>query len=325
MLNDFQTYANRIRNYDVDDGLPSPMNSVESKNPAILITIDVEDWFQVENFKPWISFSSWDSYALRVEANTHKLLDLFDSINLKSTNSKKAKSTFFILGWLADRLPHLVKEIQSRGHEVASHGYSHRMCNCLSPRDLREDLIQSKNRLEDITGQPVFGFRAPSFSINNDILPMIEDSGYLYDSSYNSFENHDRYGHLNLHGYAKKDGVFQVSDRFFELPISNLKVVNRIVPWGGGGYFRMMPFPLFQAGVRRILKQDRVYSFYIHPWEIDPDQPRVKQVSCFFKLRHYINLCGTLKKLSSFMSSFGECSFLTCRQYLEQSVPTLNF
>jgi polysaccharide deacetylase family protein (PEP-CTERM system associated) len=300
------------------------MNSVESKNPAILITIDVEDWFQVENFKPWISFSSWDSYTLRVEVNTHKLLDLFDSINFKSTNSKKVKVTFFILGWLADRLPHLVKEIQSRGHEVASHGYSHKMCDCQPSVDLREDLIQSKNRLEDITGQPVFGFRAPSFSINDEILPMIEDSGYLYDSSYNSFENHDRYGHLNLNSYLEKGGVFQISDRFFELPISNLKVANRIVPWGGGGYFRMIPFRLFQAGVRRILKQDGLYCFYMHPWEIDPDQPRVKQASCYFKLRHYINIGGTFKKLSFFMSSFEECSFLTCRQYLEQSVPILN-
>jgi polysaccharide deacetylase family protein (PEP-CTERM system associated) len=299
------------------------MNPVESKSPTILITIDVEDWFQVENFKPWISFSSWDSYALRVETNTHKLLDLFDSVDFKSTNSPKARGTFFILGWVADRLPYLVKEIQSRGHEIASHGYHHRLCNCQSSRDLIEDLIQSKRRLEDFTGEPVFGYRAPSFSINNNILPMIEDSGYLYDSSYNSFENHGRYGHLDLNGCPKKGGIFQVSDRFFELPISNLQVGNRFVPWGGGGYFRLMPFPVFQAGVRRILRQDKVYSFYMHPWEIDPGQPRVKQASFSFKLRHYINLCGTLRKLTSFLSSFGECSFLTCRQYLEQSVPTL--
>ena len=147
--------------------------------PHILLTIDVEDWFQVENLKSAISFESWPTRELRVERNTHKLLDLFDSIdlqpatgNLRTKNSLKA--TFFVLGWLAERLPHLIREIHARGHEVASHGYGHELCTQCTMDGLKQDLVRSKKLLEDIIGERVYGYRAPSFSVSDEILRVIE-------------------------------------------------------------------------------------------------------------------------------------------------------
>ena len=352
---------------------------------SILLTIDVEDWFQVENFKQYIPFPSWPSYELRVEKNTHHLLDLLDSIKLAqssklssrvgnahqmtatTSNEQPAityhlspishqlnepsamsyelknspKASFFILGWIAERLPNLVREIHSRGHEVASHGYLHNLCNQQSHEELKKDLIDSKKLLEDIIGAPVFGYRAPSFAINNDILKIIEDCGYLYDSSYNSFAMHSRYGKVDLPQNNNKGIAFPISEtsnsqpsndnqlsamshelylhrRFYELPISNLKLGNHIFPWGGGGYFRLIPFPVFKMGVQSILKKENAYLFYMHPWEVDPEQPIVAEASRFFKFRHYINLDKTASKLLSFITAFKKCRFITCYQYIDE-------
>ena len=205
--------------------------------PTFLITIDVEDWFQVENFKNYIPFTSWSNYQLRVERNVHCLLELFDSVetggsksetvsqtyenSLKNStsigsnlqqatnneNSKKVRTTFFVLGWIAERLPGLVREIFDRGHEIASHGYSHNLCSKCSRDELQKDLSESKKLLEDITGSVVNGYRAPSFSIDNDTLKIIEAGGYLFDSSYNSFELHSRYGSVDIPHPMKKKGL----------------------------------------------------------------------------------------------------------------------
>ena len=181
-----------------------------------LLTIDVEDWFQVENFKEYIPFSSWSSYKLRVEKNTLRLLDLLDSVSFKfQVSSFKIRATFFILGWIAEKLPNLVREIQSRGHEIASHGYSHNLCIKESPERLRSDLLKSKKLLEDITGTQVYGYRAPSFSIDNNVLKIIEDSGYTYDSSFNSFGMHSRYGHIDLSSGKKTGIAYRISDTFY--------------------------------------------------------------------------------------------------------------
>ena len=309
----------------------------------ILLTVDVEDWFQVENFKQCIPFSSWQSYELRVEKNTHRLLDLLDTCKGRRTTDnrrgEKPQATFFVLGWIAERLPHLVREIRSRGHEVASHGYQHNLCNQIPSKDLKRDLSDSKKLLEDIIGDRIYGYRAPSFSVNNSILKIIEDCGYLYDSSFNSFAMHGRYGHLDLsqngtRGIALQISKIQNSDTsqdvsrkskiqnrkskiLYELPISNIKLGSSILPWGGGGYFRLIPFPVFRLGVQSILRKENAYLFYMHPWEIDPEQPKVKEVSKFFKFRHYINLNKTASKLSSFIEAFNQCHFATCHQYLK--------
>ena len=359
---------------------------------SILITIDVEDWFQVENFKPWIPFETWGHHELRVERNVHLLLDLFDEFEVrgqktedrnqgsnfrrqkkvgtrhrrnmsdhfhlendldkkkseksskscpKETNKNRIKATFFVLGWLADRLPGLVRDIQSRGHEVASHGYNHHLPDQLSAAEIRVDLTESKKRLEDLTGSTVSGYRAPSFAINDDILKIIEDCGYRYDSSYNSFGLHGRYGRISLNGAGKLGVAHKISDTFFELPISNLSIKNPlsfqlsafssernvkksmvsksfVLPWGGGGYFRLAPYRFFRRGVQSILENHGAYAFYLHPWEIDPDQPRVREASTNFKFRHYTNLNKTRAKLKCLIESFDHCQFETCGEYLER-------
>ena len=306
-----------------------------------MLTIDVEDWFQVENFKPWIPFSTWDQYELRVERNVHRILDLFDSTNstnpINPTNPTNPKTTFFVLGWIAERLPHLVRELQKRGHEIASHGYNHELCHQVPHNDLKADLIKSKKLLEDIIGEPIYGYRAPSFSINADILKIIKDCGYLYDSSYNSFSLNDRYGKVDLSKYQNNGSAIKLSENFYELPISNLKLsINPInssnpknstnstnpicfvLPLGGGGYFRLIPFHVFKYGVRSILNKGKDYLFYMHPWEIDPEQPRVRAASRQYKFRHYINLGKTHSKLTRLIESFNQCRFITCKQYLEK-------
>jgi polysaccharide deacetylase family protein (PEP-CTERM system associated) len=258
---------------------------------------------------------------LRVERNTHRLLDLLDSTPLNPTNPinfSKPKSTFFILGWIAQRLPNLVKEIHTRGHEIASHGFSHHLCTHQKSEELRNDLTESKSMLEDIIGGPVFGYRAPSFSITNDILKIIEESGYQYDSSYNSFALHGRYGKINLAGIARKGISYAISNNFFEIPISNLKIFGKIFPWGGGGYLRLFPFSLFLKGIEAILKKESAYLCYMHPWEIDPNQPRVKNIPKSFKFRHYINLNRTYLRLLQLIKRFQGCRFITLHDYIQQ-------
>jgi len=294
---------------------------------TILLTIDVEDWFQVENFKQYIPFSTWSSHEFRVEKNVHRLLDLFDSYNEQRTindelTKNSLKATFFVLGWLAERLPHLVREIQKRGHEIASHGFYHNLCNKESHKRLKQDLLDSKKLLEDIISAPVFGYRAPSFSISDDTLKVIEECGYLYDSSFNSFAMHGRYGKILLNSYTKKRLSYQVSDNFHELPVSNLTLGKKgfVLPWGGGAYFRIIPFSIFKRSVENILKKENAYLFYMHPWEIDPDQPRVHKASSSCKFRHYINLKKTFLKLTRFIEHFGQCRFVSCHQYLDKII-----
>jgi polysaccharide deacetylase family protein (PEP-CTERM system associated) len=307
---------------DILDYTPSGENdlsgtpfSAPSLPGTFLITIDVEDWFQVENFKSVIPYSTWNDRELRVVQNTHRLLDLFDAINIPPA---PPKATFFVLGWIARRLPHLVKEIHNRGHEVASHGFHHHLCTQQQPDALRQDLADSKTRLEDITGAPVFGYRAPSFSINNDILKMIEDSGYRYDSSYNSFALHGRYGKIDLSGSQRSGLAYAISERFFELPVSNLTIFGKTLPWGGGGYFRLFPFQLFIQGAKAIIKKESAYLFYMHPWEIDPGQPRVDKIPRAYKFRHYTNLHKTYTQLSRLIKRFKHCRFISLHQYLSQ-------
>jgi len=279
---------------------------------SILLTFDVEDWFQVENFKEYISFDSWNSRKLRVEKNTYTILNLLDSFTFKP------KATFFILGWIAQRLPHLVKEINNRGHEVANHGNLHNLCTTQSSQKVLKDLKSGKEILEDIIGKKVYGYRAPSFAINNDILKIIKDTGHTYDSSFNSFSMHGRYGTIDLENKDKKGIAAEISDNFYELPISNLTIRQKILPLGGGGYFRLIPFPLFKFGMNEVLKKDKTFLFYSHPWEFDPDQPRVEQASRGFKFRHYINLNKTHKKLEELIKNFRNLEFRTCFDYIGQ-------
>jgi polysaccharide deacetylase family protein (PEP-CTERM system associated) len=319
---------------------------------SILLTIDVEDWFQVENLRSCCPVSSWSSYELRVERNTHKLLDLFDEISdqrsaisrwpsaekLITDNSEQRRvhATFFVLGWIAERLPGLVRKIRVRGHEVASHGYGHELCSQCSTTDLKEDLVKSKRLLEDVIGENVHGYRAPSFSISDYTLRMIADAGYEYDSSYNSFAMHSRYGKVSLNGHERRGIAYKICDSFYELPISNLAFFpfstlgtlthfghfrHFILPWGGGAYFRLIPAPLFRMGVKEILRQQRAYLFYMHPWELDPQQPRPEGTTASSHFKHYTNLNKSEGKLRGFLGKSGECRFVSCHEHLQRNQP----
>ena len=302
-------------------------NQTHRDIPYILLTIDVEDWFQVENFRRSIPFSSWSSCELRVEKNTNQILDLLD--NFTSTQNSKfkiqnsIKATFFVLGWIAERLPGLVREIHSRGHEVASHGFLHKRCFSCSSEELKNDLADSKSLLEDIIGDRVWGYRAPSFSINLDMLKIVEECGYLYDSSYNSFALHGRYGQVDFSQNDRKGIAIQISKTqnpkskiLSELPVSNIKLGKCILPWGGGAYFRLIPYPLFKLGVASVLRKTGCYLFYLHPWEIDPKQPRVHGIKMLVRLRHYSNLKRTSVKLKRLIRDFRQSAFMTCRDYV---------
>ena len=184
----------------------------------------------------------------------------FNQFN-QQTNQPVVRATFFMLGWIARKLPGLIREISARGHEVASHGVNHGLCTNQPIEALLKDLTDSKKLLEDIIGGQVQGYRAPSFSINNDILKVIEDAGYSYDSSYNSFDKHGRYGKLSVNGFSKNGIAYKVSDNFYELPVSNLSIKPIahspqpvIFPFGGGGYFRLFPYFVFKMAFRESLK-----------------------------------------------------------------------
>jgi polysaccharide deacetylase family protein (PEP-CTERM system associated) len=240
--------------------------------------------------------------------------------NLKPhfTNQPKIRATFFVLGWIAKRLPAMVREIYDRGHEVGSHGLDHELPSKMSEGSLVDDLAGSRKMLEDTIGAPVQGYRAPSFAVDDHILRLIQQAGYLYDSSYNSFSFHGRYGRLSLNGNGTARGIVQIDDGFFEIPISNLLLFQKVLPWGGGGYFRLMPSFFFKAGVKAILKDRQSFVFYLHPWEIDPHQPRVNKASFPLKFRHYNNLKWTEAKLVDLIKKFKGCRFSTCADYISQ-------
>jgi polysaccharide deacetylase family protein (PEP-CTERM system associated) len=275
---------------------------------SILITVDVEDWFQVENLRSHFPPERWDSCELRVERNTHTVLDLLDRF--------KVRATFFVLGWIAHCCPGLVREIHARGHEVASHGYNHRLCSELSGPDLREDLYRSKALLQDIIGHPVHGYRSPSFSITKNLVDLLVELGYFYDSSYNNFSLHNRYGNLNGTWKQNPTGKLVSANGLLEIPVSNMTVFGKVLPWGGGGYFRLLPSALFRRGVKSILDKQDHYVFYCHPWEFDADQPRVTGMRSDLSFRHYVNIDKNSGKLQAFLSAFSSNQFLSCSDYL---------
>lgn len=262
--------------------------------PAAAMSVDVEDWFQVENLKPVIPRASWDNRETRVVRNTIRILDLLEE--------HKAKATFFVLGWVAERQPALVRQIAERGHEVASHGYGHDLVYELSPAEFRSDVARCKAMLEDLTGSRVVGYRAPSFSITDWAVGILQELGFEYDSSAFPTVAHDRYGKLT--GVSAGNPIIELKPGFFEVCISCLNLGKRGLPWGGGGYFRIVPSAVWQAGMRRILGTGAPYVFYIHPWELDPDQPRVGGTGRSNRFRHYVNLTRSEPRLRKLLANF---------------------
>jgi len=282
-----------------------------------LLTVDVEDWFQVENLRTLFPMKTWSSQELRIQESTRRILGLLDSLSDKYGNQVQA--TFFVLGWIARRMPGLVREIKAAGHEVASHGDNHELCAELSEKDLFRDLTDSKKLLEDILQSPVYGYRAPSFSVSERILELVRQAGYRYDASYNSFALNKRYGRMDFSSNNKKGIALDLGRGFYELPITNFNIGRRSFPCSGGGYFRLLPGPVFRMGVRLILQRQGAYHFYMHPWEVDPEQPRINELPAQLRFRHYVNLHKTLFRLQKLLDSFSECRFLSCREYLRQT------
>ncbi|QEG42473.1 XrtA system polysaccharide deacetylase [Roseimaritima ulvae] len=259
------------------------------------LTVDVEDYFQVSAFEHRVSRSSWENRECRVEANTDKLLALFDRCDVRGT--------FFILGWVASHYPQLVQRIAAAGHEIASHGYWHRLVYDLTPEQFADDIQKSKAAIFDACQIEPTAYRAPSFSIVERslwALDILSEQGFTTDSSIFPIRGHDRYGMPN----AKQEihTLPTASDRIQEFPPTLETVAGIKVPIGGG-YFRLLPASVTSAAIRKIEAQNRPAMFYIHPWEVDPQQPRITGVGSKNRFRHYVGLKRTEAKLEKLISS----------------------
>ena len=281
------------------------MSVVTIKN---VMTVDVEDYFHVAALAKSISVKDWEKIPSRVESNTKRLLDLYDKYDIKVT--------FFVLGWVAERFPNLVKEIFQRGHEIASHGYSHQLIYSQSQSVFREETIRSKKILEDITGDAVLGYRAASYSITKKslwALDILYEEGFKYDSSIFPVR-HDNYG---IPGFPTEPHLAKTPSgrQIIEYPLATYKMLGQTLPVAGGGYFRIYPYWLSKYFYKRINCNNKSFVFYLHPWEIDPEQPRVK-ASCLSTFRHYRNLDKTEARLTDLVSNF---PFTTMKQALVDS------
>lgn len=260
------------------------------------MTIDVEDYFQVSAFAPHISRESWPNIPCRVEKNIDAILLLLADANVKAT--------FFTLGWIAERYPTMVKRIVAEGHELASHGYGHLRASDQSEAEFRNDIVSSKFILESISGEQVLGYRAPSFSIgtaNLWALDVLLKAGYKYSSSIYPIK-HDHYGMPN----APRFSFFpNGSEGLLELPITTVRLMNKNLPAGGGGYFRLFPYQISRWLLRHVNQHDKQAGiFYFHPWEIDPEQPMQRNIDVKTKFRHYINLGRTENRLKALVRDF---------------------
>jgi polysaccharide deacetylase family protein (PEP-CTERM system associated) len=261
------------------------------------LTIDVEDYYHVTGFESVIQRADWDRYESRVGRNTLRLLDLLDTHH--------TKATFFVLGWVAERHPQLVRTIHTRGHEVASHGYAHQRIYTQSPAQFRQETQRSMSLLEDIIGERIHGYRAASYSITREslwALDILGEEGFTYDSSIFPI-HHDRYG---IPGYPRFCHVLDNhgGGQLIEFPISTMRLAGVNFPIAGGGYFRLFPYALISRGLRSINRLERQPALiYLHPWEIDPDQPRV-HAGATARFRQYVNLHKTEARLSRLMQDF---------------------
>lgn len=259
------------------------------------MSVDVEDFFQVSAFENHIKKAEWEKHDCRVQANTERVLELFDEFDIKAT--------FYMLGWVAERYPGLVRQITETGHELASHGYSHVRVIHQTPEQFENDVTKTKILLEDISGNPVIGYRAASYSIGSGnlwALDVLENAGYRYSSSIYPIK-HDLYGMPEAPRFPfrlREGGIL-------EIPVSTVELGKRRIPCGGGGYFRFFPYIFSKWAISRVNGQDRQASiFYFHPWEVDPEQPRIAGIGMKTRFRHYLNLSRMENRLRQLFADF---------------------
>jgi len=258
------------------------------------MTIDVEDYFQVSAFAPYIARSDWDARECRVERNIERILALLAE--------HKTHATFFTLGWIAERYPHIVRAIVDQGHELASHGYGHERASDLSPAAFAADITRAKMLLEDLGGHEVVGYRAPSFSIGEGNLWAFDallEAGYRYSSSVYPIK-HDHYGMPDSPRFA-----YPVREGLLEVPVTTLRLFNKNLPSSGGGYFRLLPYAVSRWLIRQVNAKDAQSAvFYFHPWEIDTEQPRIDGIDGRTRFRHYVNIARTHARISQLLGDF---------------------
>lgn len=269
----------------------SAMSSSRIRNA---MSIDVEDYFQVSAFAPYIQRGDWDRRECRVQRNVGRILDLLDA--------RGVKATFFTLGWIAQRYPQLVRDIVARGHELASHGYGHERASDLTPQAFRQDILSAKQLLEDLGGVAVNGYRAPSFSIGESNLwafDVLADCGYRYSSSVYPIQ-HDHYGMPDSPRFA-----YEVRPGLIEVPVTTLRFRGRNYPSSGGGWFRLLPYGVTRWMIERFNRiEGRSAVFYFHPWEIDPEQPRIEGIDAKTRFRHYVNIGRTEVRIAQLLADF---------------------
>ncbi len=256
------------------------------------MSVDVEDYFQVSAFRPYVAPEDWDRQPLRVERNVRLILEIFAATGVRAT--------FFWLGWVAERVPGLVREVAAAGHEIASHGYRHIRVHDQQPAEFRADVARTKALLEDLSGQQVTGYRAASFSLTADCLWALEElgeAGYRYSSSINPVR-HDHYGMREAPRFPFSfDGYPLV-----EIPVTTMELGGFRFPCGGGGFFRLLPYWWSRWALGRVCRgEGRPAVFYFHPWELDPGQPRIGGIDLRTRFRHYVNLArfeGKLRRLT---------------------------
>ncbi|CAG1022467.1 Peptidoglycan-N-acetylglucosamine deacetylase [Methylococcales bacterium] len=260
------------------------------------MSVDVEDYFQVSAFERYIPREQWDRLPCRVERNTDRVLSLFADSGVKAT--------FFTLGWVAERYPGLVRRIVAGGHELACHGYSHVRVTTQTPGEFRDDVRLSKNLLEEIGGVRVKGYRAASYSIgagNLWALHVLEELGFDYSSSIYPVR-HDLYGMPEASRFAFRP---ENAPGLLEIPVTTVALGGKNFPCGGGGFFRLFPYPISHWAIQRVNRVDGQPSvFYFHPWEIDPDQPRQSGIDLKTRLRHYLNLSRMESRLGQLLRDF---------------------
>ncbi|HYW91823.1 MAG TPA: XrtA system polysaccharide deacetylase [Gammaproteobacteria bacterium] len=259
------------------------------------LTVDVEDYFQVSAFESRIGRDDWRSMAPRIERNVERILSLFEK--------EQARGTFFTLGWVARRFPHVVRAIVEAGHELASHGLEHKRVTQQTPDEFRADIDHAKKLLEDVSGQPVVGYRAASYSIGEGNLwahELLAETGHRYSSSIYPVR-HDLYGMPHAPRFAfrlHREGIV-------ELPVTTLRIAGRNFPCGGGGFFRLYPYAVSRWAFDRInTRECQPGILYFHPWEIDPDQPRMRGLDVKTRFRHYLNLSRMEHRVERLLTDF---------------------